>query len=375
MPDMTAPIKLGANCWNQYTDWASWLSAQQRAERLGYDSLWTWDHLYPIVGSWQGPILEAYTAISALAATTERATLGLMVGANTFRNPALVAKMMTTIDHISGGRAMLGIGAAWFETEHTGFGIDFGDGRAGATALAGPGAAHHARHARRQRADRDRGHLPDARGAQRPATGPAAPAHPHRGQRPPGDAQAGGAVRRCLQPGWSHRCSCRRRRRPSSSTARSSDATSVRSSAPSASACQSSATPVRRPTRVHADIFRRNGDARVWEDQPVGTPEDVVERLTPLVGAGLPPYHLWLPIPLRRGDDDPAGHRGPSEAGGDRRRRIEDAAGQGRTPVRQRIDLGDVPGHVGRSPVAADSTQAPLSRAYAATSPLPISPR
>ncbi len=128
MPDMTAPLKLGANCWNQYTDWPSWLAAERRAERLGYDSLWTWDHLYPIVGSWQGPILEAYTAISALAATTERATIGLMVGANTFRNPALVAKMMTTIDHISGGRAVLGIGAAWFETEHTGYGLDFGTG-------------------------------------------------------------------------------------------------------------------------------------------------------------------------------------------------------------------------------------------------------
>ena len=125
---MTAPLKLGANCWNQYTEWSAWLAAAQRADGLGYDSLWTWDHVYPIVGSWHGPMLEAYTAISALAATTRRATIGLMVGANTFRNPALVAKMMTTIDHISGGRAVLGIGAAWFETEHTGFGIPFGDG-------------------------------------------------------------------------------------------------------------------------------------------------------------------------------------------------------------------------------------------------------
>src|SRR5262245_37623882 len=128
MPDPTAPLKLGANCWNQYSDFPAWLAAGQRADRLGYDSLWTWDHLYPIVGSWKGPMFEAYTAISALAATTERATIGLMVGANTFRNPALVAKMVTTIDHISGGRAILGIGAEWFETEHTGFGIPFGDG-------------------------------------------------------------------------------------------------------------------------------------------------------------------------------------------------------------------------------------------------------
>lgn len=128
MPDMTAPIRLGANCWNQYTDWPSWLSAIQRADTLGYDSLWTWDHVYPIVGSWQGPILEAYTALAAAAAVTSRATLGLMVGANTFREPSLTAKMITTIDHISGGRAVLGIGGAWFETEHTAFGLEFGDG-------------------------------------------------------------------------------------------------------------------------------------------------------------------------------------------------------------------------------------------------------
>ena len=64
MPDMSAPIKLGANCWNQYTDWDGWLSAIRRADAAGYESLWTWDHVYPIVGSWQGPILEAYTAIS-----------------------------------------------------------------------------------------------------------------------------------------------------------------------------------------------------------------------------------------------------------------------------------------------------------------------
>ena len=127
MPDMSAPIKLGANCWNQYTEWADFLTAQQRADGLGYDSLWTWDHLYPIQGSDKGPILECYTAMAAVASATTNATIGLMVGANTFRNPALTAKMITTIDHISDGRAVLGIGAAWFETEHTDFGIPFGE--------------------------------------------------------------------------------------------------------------------------------------------------------------------------------------------------------------------------------------------------------
>ena len=54
MPDLTAPLRIGANCWNQYTTWAGWLAAQQRAAALGYDSLWTWDHVYPIVGSPDG---------------------------------------------------------------------------------------------------------------------------------------------------------------------------------------------------------------------------------------------------------------------------------------------------------------------------------
>ena len=121
-------VKLGALCWNQYTDWASLLEVGKRADRLGYDTLWTWDHLYPIVGDSHGPIFEGWLTITAWAATTERVRIGLMVGANTIRNPALVAKMATTLDQISGGRAILGLGAAWFEEEHLDFGIEFGSG-------------------------------------------------------------------------------------------------------------------------------------------------------------------------------------------------------------------------------------------------------
>jgi alkanesulfonate monooxygenase SsuD/methylene tetrahydromethanopterin reductase-like flavin-dependent oxidoreductase (luciferase family) len=121
-------IKLGANCWNQYTDWPSLLAAGQRVERLGYDTLWTWDHLYPIVGSHEGPILEGWTVLTAWACSTERVRIGLMVGANTFREPTLTAKIATTLDHVSNGRAILGIGAAWFETEHVAYGLDYGDG-------------------------------------------------------------------------------------------------------------------------------------------------------------------------------------------------------------------------------------------------------
>ena len=124
MPD----IKLGALCWNQYTDWPSLLEAGIRADRLGYTSLWTWDHLYPIVGSDDGPMFEGWLTLAAWAQATERIRIGLMVGANTFREPALTAKMATTLDHISNGRAVLGIGGAWFETEHEELGIRFGDG-------------------------------------------------------------------------------------------------------------------------------------------------------------------------------------------------------------------------------------------------------
>lgn len=121
-------VRLGALCWNQYSDWPSLLEAGVRADRLGYDTLWTWDHLYPIVGDSHGPNYEGWLTLAAWAQATEQVRIGLMVGANPFRNPALAAKMATTLDHISGGRAILGIGGAWFEEEHEAFGLDFGSG-------------------------------------------------------------------------------------------------------------------------------------------------------------------------------------------------------------------------------------------------------
>ncbi|HEX2241047.1 MAG TPA: LLM class flavin-dependent oxidoreductase, partial [Actinomycetota bacterium] len=120
-------LHFGALCWNQYTDWPSLLDAGLRAERAGFYSLWTWDHLYPIVGSDKGPMFEGYLTLAAWAQATSRVRVGLMVGANPFRNPALTAKMATTLDHISGGRAYLGIGGAWNEHEARAFGIEFGE--------------------------------------------------------------------------------------------------------------------------------------------------------------------------------------------------------------------------------------------------------
>ncbi len=121
-------LRLGIALWSQASDWPGFLAAAERAERLGYDHVWTWDHLQAIFGDPDQPIFEGYTALAAVAQATERIRLGLFVGANTFRNPALAVKCVTTIDHISGGRAIMGIGGAWFEGEHRAFGIDFGTG-------------------------------------------------------------------------------------------------------------------------------------------------------------------------------------------------------------------------------------------------------
>jgi len=117
-------IKIGALLWPQTNSRPALRDAAVRADRAGLDSLWTWDHLMAIVGPWEQPILEGWATLAALAALTERATLGLMVGANTFRNPGLTAKLATTLDHVSGGRAILGIGGAWFEREHDAYGFD-----------------------------------------------------------------------------------------------------------------------------------------------------------------------------------------------------------------------------------------------------------
>src|SRR3954451_21913258 len=97
------------------------------AEAGRFDSLWVMDHFWqlPALGGPDEPILEAYTLLGALAARTERVQLGTLVTGVTYRNPAMLAKMVTTLDVISHGRAILGIGAAWYDVEHTGYGFEF----------------------------------------------------------------------------------------------------------------------------------------------------------------------------------------------------------------------------------------------------------
>jgi F420-dependent oxidoreductase-like protein len=104
------------------------IAQAQEAEAAGYDSVFVMDHFYqlPGIGTPDQPMLEAYTALGGLATATERVQLGTLVTGNTYRNPTLLAKAITTLDVISQGRSILGIGTGWFELEHQQLGYDFG---------------------------------------------------------------------------------------------------------------------------------------------------------------------------------------------------------------------------------------------------------
>jgi F420-dependent oxidoreductase-like protein len=104
------------------------IAQAQEAEAAGFDSVFLMDHFYqlPGLGTPDQPMLEAYTALGALAAVTEKVQLGTLVTGNSYRNPTLLAKEITTLDVISAGRAILGIGTGWFELEHDSLGYEFG---------------------------------------------------------------------------------------------------------------------------------------------------------------------------------------------------------------------------------------------------------
>ena len=289
-------IRFGALCWNQYTDWPSLLEAGVRADRLGYDTLWTWDHLYPIVGSHEGPILEGWMTLTAWAGATQRVRIGLMVGANTFREPALTAKMATTLDHISNGRAILGIGGAWFETEHEAYGIPFGDGFPERLRWLGEA-------------------LPVMRGMLHGERPTAAGRHYHakdvRNDPPPIQQRlplliGGGGERVTLKLVARH---------GDANNVGGGFATVQRKEAILVEHCEaigrdpseierttSLGTVIIRDSRAEAEriqrgIFERNGNARLWTDQPVGTPEDVAAILEPYLEIGYRHFIAGFPSP------------------------------------------------------------------------------
>jgi F420-dependent oxidoreductase-like protein len=105
--------------------WSETLSACQYAEQVGFDGVWFSDHFMPFQGSIDGPIHECWTALAGLAAAVPRVRIGSIVTGNTYRHPAVLAKQAATVDHISGGRVVLGIGAGWQENEHLAYGLDY----------------------------------------------------------------------------------------------------------------------------------------------------------------------------------------------------------------------------------------------------------
>jgi alkanesulfonate monooxygenase SsuD/methylene tetrahydromethanopterin reductase-like flavin-dependent oxidoreductase (luciferase family) len=293
---MTAgPIKLGMLAWNQYTTWPAMRDAAVLADRLGYDDLWTWDHLYPIVGSPHGPILEGWTVLAGWAGVTQRARIGLMVGANTFRNPALVAKVATTLDHVSGGRAILGSGGAWFSTEHGAFGIEFGES---------PGE-------RLRWLDEAARIMRGMLDGEEPSGERYYATRAVRNDPPPVQARlplliGGGGERRTLRTVARYADMCNvgggfDNVRHKDEVLRAHCAEVGRDEAEIERTVGMGVCVMRdteaEAQRVSEALFEANGGARAWPNQNIGTPEQVAERMRPYLGIGFRHFICGFPGP------------------------------------------------------------------------------